>query len=381
MGIIDINRAPDRLNVKISKAINSAELPGGRGILAYGDDNDYPQLVENAVNSSVTGSSTARILSSAIMGEGFSNKRLNDVVIGRSVGGGEFKVHNLLSFASKQVALFRGYYIHANRSATGMNTEIKPITFPKCRLSKPDDLGYSSKVIVSDEFNKRKIKNFTPYEIYQKNNDRFAESLIDITKNKGQIYFKYFDDTYAYPLSTFDSVLLDLLTENEVSNYRYNESANSFMPRNIVMVPEPETDNEREEIKAKIEGMQGSGGDRTIVLTGDLDDDGKLNSKAAIHVAQIGANIEDTLFESWEKIISNRIRKAAFALPEILIQHDGSTLGTTSGEAIDKAVLFYNAVTRSIREEFYSSIIPMLKNFDNPILSNNEDWTINEMKL
>src|SRR6056297_1661934 len=381
MGIININRAPDRLLVKISKSITSTDLPGGRGILAYGDTNEYPKLVENAINASVTGSATARILASAIMGGGFANKKLNDVVIGRTVGGGDFKVINLLSFAAKQASIFRGYYLHVNRSVNGMITEFKPVIFPKCRLSKPDDLGYSSKIVVSNDFEKRKIKEFTTYEIYQNNNDVFSKGLTDVSNHRGQIFFKYFDDTYIYPLSTFDSVLLDLLTENEVSTYRYEESANNFMPKNIVMIPEPETPKQEEEIKRKIEGMQGSDGDRTIVLTGELDEDGKINSKAAIHIERMSSEIEDTLFESWEQIISNRIRKAAFALPEILIQHDGSNLGTTSGEAIDKATLFYNAVTRNLRTEFYSSIIPLLKNFNNPILRENEDWTINEMKL
>lgn len=381
MATLKTSRAPARLSTRLMKNINSVDLPGGGGIMAYGEENNYPQMFENAINGSVTSISTARVLATAIGGGGFINEAINNAVIGRNAGGGDFTVKNLLHVLSKQTAYFQGFYTHINRNADGLITEINPLIFSKCRLSKPDDMGYCSKIAVSRDFENVRKNKPVFYEIYQRNNESFIKSIEDLESYKGQVFYKFFDDTYIYPLSTFDSVFLDMLTESEVSEYRFNESANNFMPRNIVMLPEPETEEDEKRLTEKINSLHGTDGDRTIVITAKVDESGKMDSKSAISVAKVGADIQDTLFESWEKIIGNRIRKAAYALPEILIQHDGSTLGTTSGEAITMAVSFYNSVTAPIRSEFYNAIIPILKNFNDKALIDNTDWSYKDFKL
>ena len=82
----------------------------------------------------------------------------------------------------------------------------------------------------------------------------------------------------------------------------------------------------------------GGEGERLMIITDELDENGgEIRENGAFRFEKIENNIHDTLFDSWETIITNRIRKAAYALPEILIQHEQSKLGTTSGNAITEA--------------------------------------------
>jgi len=98
-------------------------------------------------------------------------------------------------------------------------------------------------------------------------------------------------------------------------------------------------------------------------------------------VEKIPTNINDKLFESWEASLANNLRKANGACPKILIDYDSSNLGTTSGEAITQAVNFYNAKTQSDRDMISQMFSQILKKFDNEVLANNTDWTIEPLTL
>lgn len=381
MRVLNKDRAPDRLMVKINKSFSNEELPGGRGYLSFGENNDYPIIVENLINSSVTGASCSRVLSSFLAGEGFINDDINKVKIGGSIGGNPITVKDLINSITKQIAMHNGFYLHANRYIDGKISSLKNINFSKARLSLQDDLGYSSKIITSSDWSNVKKTLPTVFEIYQSNNKSFTDGLEGIEKHKGQIFYKYFNTAYDYPLSTFDSVLFDLATEDEMSVYRYNEAANSFMLRYLMRVSEPESKEDEEKLKEKAKELMGGEGDRLMIITDELDENGEIRENGAFRFEKVESNIQDTLFDSWETIITNRIRKAAYALPEILIQHEQSKLGTTSGVAITEAFNYYNAITRQPREDLYSAIIPLLQNFNNETLLNNPDWTIKELSL
>ena len=93
------------------------------------------------------------------------------------------------------------------------------------------------------------------------------------------------------------------------------------------------------------------------------------------------ANINDELFDIYDAKLSNRIRKAANALPQILIEYESSQLGVVSGEAIAQAVEFYNAMTSEDRAHLSRMFKDIFQYSNNDILKNNTDWTIKKLEL
>ena len=381
MRVLTKDRAPDRIQVNLNKSINDVKLPGGRGILGFGQDNNYPELIENLISSSVTGVSVFRILSKFLTGEGLENNSLNEIKVGRDLNGNKITVRKFISQVADQIAKFNGVYIHVNRNLEGHVTRLKVINFPKCRLSKQDDLGYSSKVVTSTDWSNYKKSVNNVYELYQSLNSDWTKDVEDITKHKGQLYYMFLNNTYNYPLSTFDSVALDLATENEISEFRYNEAANGFTVKTIIVVPEPETTEAGEEIKDRIESMTGGEGERVLVMTGDVDENGDVKEKGGIVIKEVKSSIDDKTFETWDSLMSNRIRKAAYALPAVLIDYEESKLGSTSGEGITQAVNFYNSQTTDLRSEISDILKTLLGNFDNEDLRNNDNWAIRKLVL
>src|SRR5690606_9134016 len=92
-------------------------------------------------------------------------------------------------------------------------------------------------------------------------------------------------------------------------------------------------------------------------------------------------NINDKLFDQWEDALTNKIRKANKALPAVLIDYEAGTLGTTSGEAIQQAVAFYNAMTNDDRSHMSRMFKDVFKHSVIPELASNTNWDIIPLQL
>ena len=99
-----------------------------------------------------------------------------------------------------------------------------------------------------------------------------------------------------------------------------------------------------------------------------------------IKIENIEQNIDDKIFESYEKSCSNNIRKAYNAIPQILIDYEDSKLGTTSGEALFQASLFYNQMTEELRKTISESFKEMFSRWQNQDLRVKE-WIIEPIVL
>ena len=141
-------------------------------------------------------------------------------------------------------------------------------------------------------------------------------------------------------------------------------------------------DENVEELKNQIKNLMGSNGDNCLIIREDIDPTtGKLESGRDLIADKISTTINDKLFESGEDGLVNNLRKANKAVPKILIDYETSNLGTTSGEAIEQAVNFYNAMTMDDRAAISQMFKEIFSKFDNEILANNQDWTIKPLNL
>lgn len=379
LSIIDIWT---RLRVKLNKTIAAGI---SNGVMQFGDNNDYPQVTERLINASVTARSCSRILRSFIVGHGF-NPEVNNIVVGYDLRGREVTVMKLMTLLAGDIAKHNGCYVHVAQNVVGAIKELTYVPFKNCRFGKVDDLGYTSYIHVYDnwektaKFEREKIR---VYPIYSPNLTVFAkrvEAAGGIERFGGQIDFFFNEDEYLYPLSQIDSVFHDVDAEFGVGQLRDNIFRNGMLEKVIFRVSPQPDDRARDELKEALRQLVSSDGDPVMIIEDDVDETGVISDRN-FKIDKIPNAITPEIFEKLEPLLVNRIRKAFFAIPQILIEYDESKMGTTSGEALTQAVNYYNAITSELRTNFQNWIVGLLQEFDNPTLQANNDWTIKPLQL
>ena len=347
------------------------------GIEKYDIDNAYPSRMERLINGSVTAKSSARMISRFLVGKGFKDSSLNTIIIGHDLYERPITAFKLLRQIAVSIAYFSGYYVRAqfdsNLNVTGLAFE----DFKNCRFGKKDEGNYSGHIVVYDNWDKSKgqkiMRNkFLPIQVWNMN-EAVIKSQIEkagtVGKYKGQIYFNFLDEYYIYPLSPIDTVHYDADTEHEISMFKNGELRRSFNLKKIIYHTQFNSQADADDFKDDIVKFQGGGHKYSfMVLEATFDPEtGELEKENNISIENIEQNINDKIFESYEKSCINNIRKVYNAIPQILIDYEDSKLGTTSGEALFQASAFYNQMTeemRTIISESFTEIFARWKNQD-----------------
>ena len=98
-----------------------------------------------------------------------------------------------------------------------------------------------------------------------------------------------------------------------------------------------------------------------------MDENGNIKTTGAFAIDKIETNVNDKLFENWEKSLANNIRKSATNIPRLLIEIEDGMFSGQSGEAIKQATNFYNALTsdaRALISQSFAEIFAKTKNAD-----------------
>ena len=371
-----------RLIIKLNRSVSSDE---SSGIMNYGENNDYPQLIEKLILGSQTGKAVANVFAKFIAGSSFSNPEIGKEIVGSDKLGKPVTLDSIRIAIADSVSRFNGAAIHCNLNLNSEVGKTKVIPFKNCRLSKEDDNGFCAKIAFHQNWTKEPgLKTFQVNDIVWFNQFNLTQKVIadqirksgGIDKYKGQVYSLYFDDTYLYPLSPFDSVYLDLDTEAQIQIFKNNEIRDGFSDKIIFNIPSSSDEKERGETADKIKSFMGADGDKCLIFESLFDENGGLLKDGSYKIDKVVTNINDTLFSDWEKSTSNNIRKAAFALPAVLIDYESGALSGTSGEAIYQAATYYNSITESYRKRISESIREIYSNSDNILLKNNQDWEL-----
>jgi len=375
-----LSETDKRIKVALDRSIKA---DGVAGIMTFGEKNDYPQIIERLILSSIDAKAIADVYAKFIVGMGFENEAINSVVIGKDSRGKQITMLSLLRQFAQSASYYAGGYIHCNINLSGEVVNARLVPFKNCRFSKPDSRGYSGKIAVYENWEKEKGEKFDKnairfYDVFNLNKSVIQEQIKaagGVEKHKGQIYFQFLDNAYLYPLSPFDPVYLDCDTQSQISIFKNNQIRNGFTDKTVFRVAGDE--DAVEDIAANIKKMMGADGDNSIIIEEQINrETGKLDEQSQIVAETIKSNIDAKLFESWEGALTNNIRKSNKALPAVLIDYDESKLGTTSGEGIVQAVNFYNAMTnddRALVSEMFKEIFS--KSVD-PVLKNNLNWNI-----
>lgn len=152
--------------------------------------------------------------------------------------------------------------------------------------------------------------------------------------------------------------------------------------KTVLRMQEPGNDEDLKDLEKEVKSFQGSDGKNLLVVFDEVDPTtGEIKKSGAFALDTIESNIDDKIFEGWQKDLTNNIRKAIKNLPSVLIEIEESKLGTTSGEAIIQAVNFYNAMTEDDRVSVSEMFQEIFSNFDDDLLLNNTNWKIKPLDL
>jgi hypothetical protein len=362
------------LFVELNKTIKSDTTSG---IMDFGVRNNYPNLLEALIQNSQTGKAAAETLASFIVGEGFENQLIGNIVVGIDNKGREITLNKMLRQVATSISYFNGFYIHTDINLGMKVSSTKLVPFKQCRLSIADADGFCGKVAFYNDWTKRaKNKDIKWFNIFNSKPEIIKYQIENNDEFNGQMYYSFLDENYLYPLSIFDVVDYEMDTEAQIQIFKNREIRNGFSKKFLIQMPLGDDDKVNRELIRKMNDFAGPDGDKTMIIETQSDENGNI-LPSAFQIQQIETNIDKDTFENnWNKDTSNNIRIAAKNLPAILINYEESKLGGTSGEAIIQATNFYNNMTKYIRDHVSECFKELYSNFDNETLANNDNWNI-----
>lgn len=328
-----------------------------KDIKAYGADNDYPQKVLEIINSSGTGRTCMNIYVKFVEGGGFEDEIFAQYVFNRR---GE-RANSLLRKSAKDLENFNGAAVLVKYDGLGLPVEYYNIPFEHCRLEIDRDKDYTGRVAVYNDwtgingkrFDKEKVKfihRFNPATVLAEMADAGGP-----TEYLGQILYFTSDGDFDYPISPFDPVITDMLTEESCSTVKHRNAKYNFLPAGILVrkgIKPPTLDNgaidetseyyrQMQESADMFKDMQGDDNASKIWVV-DVDAD-----EEKPEFIEFEAKNYDKQFELTEKTVQENIGRM-FQIPPIL---RGVDVGAGFGaDLMNNAYAFMNSICDNERQ-------------------------------
>jgi|GEM_PF-184408 len=331
-----------------------------KGIKGYGRDNDYPQKVLEIINSSGTGRLCMDIYVKFVEGAGFTDLTLSETVVNST---GE-RTNSLRRKFSKDLKSFNGFACLVKYNFQALPSEYFNIPFEQCRLEIKSSGDYTGRVAVHPDwtgqmgrfFNNRDIKYFDKFDP-----SKVMDQMIEAggpENYPGQIMYFTADGDWEYPISPFDPIITDMLTEESCSTIKYRNAKNNFLPAGILVrkgikprtLPDGSKDphdpynREQEESLANIKKMQGDQNALKLWII-DIDSDEEMPELIPFDITNL-----DKEYDYTEKSVQQNIA-SMFLIPPVLrgIAATNSLGGGFGADVITNAYNFMNSITSNER--------------------------------
>lgn len=213
-------------------------------IQAFGGDNLYPQTLRNIIAASSTGSECAERFANFIEGNGFREISFSETVINRR-GDTTDDIHALVC---NDVADIDGLALHVNYNLLGEIAELNYVPFENCRLLEEDANGYVAKIAIHPDWTGKKTRSGKPLRVDKVHIDFIdvfnpskdvvlaqIEAAGGIENYKGQILWISGAGRNIYPRSRADRVVTEMSTDEGLSNVKYRNVRNNFLPSGMVI--------------------------------------------------------------------------------------------------------------------------------------------------
>jgi len=206
-------------------------------IKAYGQSNDYPQKILEIINASGTGRSCMDTYVSFVEGNGFTDKIFNSLIINDK---GERNA-SLLRKAAKDLKNFNGFAILIKYNALGIPAEYYNVPFEYCRIEIDSAKEYTGRIAIywdwtgisGQRFDIDKVKYVNRYDPL--NAQKEIEEAGGWYNYIGQLLYYTADGDFDYPISPFDPIVTDMLTEESVSTVKHRNAKYNFLPAGILV--------------------------------------------------------------------------------------------------------------------------------------------------
>lgn len=352
-------------------------------IKGYGQYNDYPQKVLEIVNSSGTGKTCMDIYVSFVEGGGFTDQTLAETVLNSK----NERANSLLRKTAKDLKNFNGFAVIVKYSGMGLPIEYFNVPFEHCRIEINTDGTYTGKIAVYHDWtnilgktfkmdNVKFLNIFDPYKVADQMNEAGGpENYL------GQIMYFTADGELEYPISPFDPIVTDMLTEEAVSTVKHRNAKFNFLPAGILVRkgikprtkhdgsidPHDAYNQEQADSAAMIRQMQGDENASKIWVV-DVDAD-----EEKPEFIPFDAKNYDTTYELTEKTVQENIGKM-FKIPPVLRGVDvGNGFGS---ELMKNAYDVMNSITGGERRMLQTAWSELLEFYPTKF----EDFTIDTLK-
>lgn len=324
------------------------------------------------------------MLKKFLIGEGFAKPELNDAVVSSDIFG-DITLSQLHAQISQTVSRQNAAAMAVGYDGNYAVAKTRHLPYRDCRYGKQDSNDYSGLIHYYNNWHKDYYIGWKPSDIAKINAfnpkpEIVASQWKEFGKDyRGQIAILRMDDEYIYPLAPIDPALEDADTETQIKLFKNGELNKGFFAKYIMHHTAFEDRQDMVDFKEVLKKFEGGDHDSSIMMMeAEFDADGKMIDSKSLKLEKIEQNINDKIFESYEKSVSNNIRKAYDSIPAILIeQQDGSFFGS-SGEAFVQAFNFYNTQTDEKRDAISRWYKEIFKYSANPIL-NGADFTIKKL--
>lgn len=333
-------------------------------ILTYGENNDYPERINDIVRASPTGKGCLDIDVRFTFGNGFIDKALASFIINTK----NRNANQELKIIAKDFKEFGGFYFHVNYNGMFEPVEIQHIPFEHCRIAINQEKEISNFIAVHPNWTSRaglkpfKKNDIKYYPIYNPLPEVILAQLNgrSMDEYEGQVFFYSNEGVLTYPLSPFDSVVTDMSTEEAVSTVLHRNAKHNFLPAGILTRKRKQqsTTAGNEEKELPTDGLasevtQWQGDERAAkIIVVDIEFDEEAPTFVPFPIQNF-----DRMFDNTAKYIEDKIAKV-FMQPPLLRGVDaGAGFGA---DLMKNSYDFYNSIIepdRKVIEEILKGVL------------------------
>ena len=335
-------------------------------ILAYDDDNLYPQKIREIINGSSTAKSCTDRLTAFLVGKGLTNKVLESYVINSE----NDTIYNVLVSCFKDYAKFNGFAVWRKINVNSKTVEMYHVPFDWVRkvYSKDKD-NFTAKYCIYNNWDAKNGKidkdDFQYAWAYNENEDVIIDQILEdgsLDIYSGQLLY-YSADGDNYPLAWIDAIQEDCIVDNQMKVFNYKNVTTNFMASHIAMFGEEPEDPTKADISKSLKELQGAENASKIIALYGV-------NKDTFDLRKIDIQNHDKLFEATNATTKQNIREMFGQ--DLPFFKGGLTASDISGEAIKTTYAFYNALTEMHRKAVTDIFSKLLKTWYLPIVSDIE---------
>jgi len=205
-------------------------------IKGYGQNNDYPQKVLEIINSSGTGKTCFDIYVKFVEGGGFVDQIFSETILNSK---GE-RANSLLRKFAKDLKNFNGFACLVKYNGMGQPYEYFNIPFEHCRIEILNK-EYTGRIAVYSDWTGIEGKPFKMSDVKFINRFDLEKVIAEMTEAGGpenylgQILYFTADGDFEYPISPFDPIVTDMLTEESVSTVKHRNAKHNFLAAGMLV--------------------------------------------------------------------------------------------------------------------------------------------------